>query len=62
MACPKCGSESLPEVVIEERYDGVWNPTTQETEVDYSCVTREVSVICPDCGDDYPSNSISNPK
>lgn len=62
MSCPNCGSDSPAEVIIEKRYDGKYNPETCSTEVDYTTVTVDTMVICPDCGEDYPYTSISNYK
>ena len=60
MACPKCGSESPAQVIIEKSYDGEYNPKTGFVIVDWMTCSRETTVICPDCGDDYPSTCIDN--
>lgn len=62
MACPKCGSDSPAEVVVEKRYDGQYDPKTRTTTIDWSTVTTDVIIVCPDCGDDYPSTCIANPQ
>lgn len=62
MSCQHCGSLSPAEVIIEKRYDGTYDPETQSTAVDWTTATVDTMVVCPDCGEDYPSTSISNYK
>ena len=60
MSCPKCGSDSPVEVIIEKRYDGTYNHESGFTIVDWNTCTTDIMIICPDCGEDYPSTCIDN--
>lgn len=62
MSCPKCGSNSPAQVIIEKSYDGAYDFATGLVKVDWLTCCRETMVVCPDCGEDYPSTCISNPE